>query len=573
MSVTVARSAGFCWGVRRALDCVLEELKRGRGPFTFYGPLVHNPQVLEALGQRGATVWDGGERNAPGGGTLFLRTHGVSSAEMSRLSQLPVRLCNLTCPRVARVQALARKYASQARDIVILGDPDHAEVIALMSYAGDAAHLIGGPEDIDRLPALNGPVLLAQTTQNKRVFERCARSLSSLCPDLVVENTICDSTDRRQDELRSLCGHADFVVIVGGSRSANTARLTVIARDEEGVPSRQVETADDIEPAEISRHRKILVTAGASTPSWSIRKVRERLLEIQGRTRPVGMLRALLRSMVFSSTHLLAAVIALGAATGLALVGRPWWLPSAAAALTVFGLHNLNALLESSQPRFTSLGRDEYVRAGAGRRLRAISLAMIPLSIATSAAVGPILAAGHAAVWLLFGLYSLPLLDRARFPWSNLRNLPGSRDLLFAGAWSLLISVLPFLQLGGGPGDAHMWLWSAALFALMMSRSLIMDLLDIQGDAFVGRETLPTMLGTTTGRLLLYSSLLVAAGIPSLFLGPAAAGLAVAPAYLAGVSIWLLLRRFPSEIGVRLLIDGGLMLAGAVPLLIWLLRG
>ena len=573
MGVTVARNAGFCWGVRRALDSVLEELKRGPGPFVVFGPLVHNPQVLAALRERGVEVWEGGADKAPDAGVLFLRTHGVSAEEMERLSKLPVRLRNLTCPRVARAQGLARKYSHSDRDIVILGDPDHAEVIALLSYSGDRAHLVTGQSDLGNLEGLHRPVLLSQTTQNRKLFERVSAILREEYPDLLVEDTICDSTDSRQDELRRLCPKADCVVVVGGSRSANTARLTSIA-GEEGSAAFQVETAEDLPEQELSRFRKVLVTAGASTPSWSIRRVRERLLEIQGRTRPVGTLLGLLRAAFFSSLYIVPAALALGAASGVALEGSPWWLASIPASLTIFALHNLNAIVEVAQPRFTSLGRDAYVRRNRSWLLK-LAILMVPISLIIAGLMGLVFLLGYLGVWLLFGAYSLPLLKRGQFISSWLRALPGSRDLLFAGAWSLLLSVLPFVGLGGSLGDGSMWIWSAALFMLLMARSLMLDLLDIQGDAFVGRETLPTLLGTATGRSLLHLCLLLAtilpiAGSVLLDLEAAAAVFSVAPLALVAVSIWLRMQRFPSEVTVRLFVDGGLLLAGLAPLVLWL---
>ncbi|MBN1433429.1 4-hydroxy-3-methylbut-2-enyl diphosphate reductase, partial [Candidatus Fermentibacterales bacterium] len=409
MSVTVARSAGFCWGVRRAVDCVLDELKKGgRGPFLLYGPLVHNPQVLEALRQRGVDVWNGEEESAPASGVLFLRTHGVSAGEMERLSGLPTRLRNLVCPRVARVQALARKHSLEGdRDILILGDPDHSEVIALLSYAGPRARLISGLADLDALPPLTRPVLLAQTTQNELLFERVAERLAGEYPDLLVERTICDSTDERQEELRALCPRADCVVVVGGANSANTSRLTAIAA-EEGLPAFQVETADDLPLAALSAHRRILVTAGASTPSWVIGKVRERLLEMQGSARPGGGLLRFLRTIVFSSLYVAPAALALGAASGVAMGGEPWIRPALPACLAVLGLHSLNAILETARPRFASFGRDSFVRANRSWLL-AVALLCIPASIALGAMQGLLPAAGYAGVWLLFVVYSLPL--------------------------------------------------------------------------------------------------------------------------------------------------------------------
>lgn len=572
MSVIVARTAGFCWGVRRAIDKVLNELKKSQGPFKAYGPIVHNPQVLEALRDRGVEECLDISRIKNEDGTLFLRTHGISVEELDILSRLPVKLSDLTCPRVARALALAGKYTAAGRDIIILGDADHAEVKALKSYACGKAAVIAGTDQIKNLPALEDPVLISQTTQNEKLFSKVVQVLQGIYPDLTVCNTICGSTDRRQEELRKLCPKVDCVVIVGGRSSANTKRLTSIA-SEEGLPAFQIETAEELDQEELTGFLRILLTAGASTPGWSIRKVREKLLEIQGSRKPVGKLMKFIRILVFTNIHLVLAAASIGAAGGIILDGFPWWMKSIPAVLTIYAIHTFNGILESGQSKFTALGRQKFIRQNR-TRLFLISLISMIASLVISFIYGYTWFLIVFAVWILFGLYSMPLLVLEKTPISWFRTLPGSRDIMFAGTWSLLLAFLPHAGSGRSITEGSAWLWAAALFLLLTARSLILDLVDILGDAFVGRETIPNNLGIKKSKNLLYSCLLASGLIPLigvfiLNLKFSFLGFIASPLFVAIASIWLKKQSFPSEVSVRLVVDSGLFLAGALPLMLW----
>ncbi|HOZ18099.1 MAG TPA: 4-hydroxy-3-methylbut-2-enyl diphosphate reductase [Candidatus Fermentibacter daniensis] len=339
MSVTVARSSGFCWGVRRAVDLVLAELKRGKGPFRVVGPLVHNPLVLEALAERGVECCE--DPCTTDGGVLFLRTHGTTLEERRILSENEsVKIKDLTCPRVGRALSVAGSRRAEGHDVIILGDPGHQEVRALRSYAGgESSFVIQGPSDVAALPPLGNPFLLSQTTQDYELFDRTVEALLDRFPNLRWENTICESTSSRQEELRRLFPNADCVVVVGGRDSANTARLAAIAGDH-GLPAMLVEKAEDLDPAVIGAFRRIVLTAGASTPSWAIRRVLGRLQEIQG-TRVRAAYR-ILRNLVFANWHILVTALLIGLAGG-AMTGRSAMsrlLPSVVSALVLFALHN-----------------------------------------------------------------------------------------------------------------------------------------------------------------------------------------------------------------------------------------
>lgn len=565
MSVTVARTAGFCWGVRRAVDLVLAEIKRGRGPYMVYGQLVHNPQVIEALAQRGVGVCD--DPCCMDGGTLFLRTHGVTLDEKESLEELPVRLRDLICPKVKRALELARRMAGRGYDLVILGDEGHQEVRAIRSYAGDGSHVISGPEDVDRLPELERPFLLSQTTQDTAAWERSLARLRERFGEVEHANTICGSTRQRQQELRQLCRSVDCVVVVGGRNSANTRRLAAIA-SEEGLPVFRVETAAELDEEALSDCENILLTAGASTPSWSIRKVRERLHEIQGLSARTGYARRLVRDLVFSSAHVPPAAVLIGLAGWRLLNGGSWLLPVLSSSLVLFAMHLMNSILETGVCTAACHRRQEYIAA---HRRAHVTVAVSSLAGALLlAAMAGVIWVGAVAVSLVgFLLYSLPLVG-GTLPVGGLRALPGARDVLFALAWSILLGLLPGLAAAGG-SLGPVLLWSGALFWLFLGRSVLVDLMDLQGDALMGLDTIPLKLGEAWSvRLLMGSAALsaaaVAAGAAAGYLPAQALGFLVAPCWMVAGYFTMRRSAFPSELGSRFATDGSLFAAGIATL-------
>ncbi len=567
MSVTVARTSGFCWGVRRAVDMVLAEIKKGRGPFLVFGPLVHNPQVLGALLERGVGM--SRDPSDADGGTLFIRTHGITREERAAIERPGVSVRDLTCPRVGRALALARAKSREGYEVVILGDEGHQEVRAIRSYAGgERAFVISGPGDAAALPQLSKPFLMTQTTQDSEVFEAVLEAMRGRFPGLEWESTICESTGMRQNELRSLLPKADCVVVVGGRESANTARLASIAR-EAGLPVFQVESQDELDPRELRGFRRVVLTAGASTPSWVIRRVRGRLLEMQGEN--VGKALGAVRTLVLGNFHVLPAAFALGAASAVVAGSAAWLSAILSGALALFALQGLHTVLEAGFSPTPGEERRAFV-VRCRNPLTAAYFSALAVSVTVSAFLPPLWGAFLAGAVGLFAAYSLPLLKSAGSPPSGLRSIPGSRDLLFSSSWALLLCIMPYLTLGGPAGLPAVGIWSLQMVLLLMGRSLLLDLVDLQGDAMLGRDTIPLALGRTRSEVLFWSCsalpvILVACGwarglLPAAGLGSLAGSLWLAVGYT------LLTRNpFPSELSARLAADGSLFAAGIVPVL------
>jgi 4-hydroxy-3-methylbut-2-enyl diphosphate reductase len=520
---------------------------------------------MEALAERGVKVCDDPE--ALSGGTLFLRTHGVTLSEREWLESLPVTVRDLTCPRVGRALTLAGLRHEEGYRIVILGDPGHQEVIALRSCAGEDSLVISGPDDVDGLPDLEKPFLLSQTTQSTDLFAETLKALERRFPEVDSECTICGSTGRRQAELRELCPKADCVVVVGGRQSANTARLVQIAK-EEGLPVIHVESHNELDHGSIREYRNILVTAGASTPNWSIRKVREKLLEIQGEGGS-GRMRTLIRNLVFANLHLIPIALIVGAAGSRLIGGASWRLSIASSSLLLFSFHTLTAVFESTVSKFASQKRQEFVLRNRGLLAVCAIVAMIA-AIVMSVHVGLEWAAVTGVATMLFLVYSLPLLKGRSLLPEGLRRVPGSRDMLFALGWAVLLALLPALTLSAVPSLRVTLIWPASLFLLFLARSIFVDLVDLQGDALLGLDTIPLSLGAARSRMLLLfcavlSSLIQVTAVITGVLPLEALGFLAAPVWLLSGLVMLERSALPTELSVRIAADGSLFLAGLVP--------
>ncbi len=275
MQVLLAKSAGFCVGVRRAVETALAVAAESGTPVFTDGPLIHNPGLLAELERRGVRIADD-PATVPSDATLVVRAHGIPPTRRKRLLAAPFRLVDATCPEVARIQGTIRARVARGRSIVILGDAGHAEVVGLLGHAEGRGHVVASASDVEALPADLAPVtLVAQSTQDENVFAAVAAAVRARFPGAEILDTICAATRSRQSELRDLAARADMLVVVGSPTSANTRRLadigarlrpTILARD-----------AEDIRPADFVAAKVVGLTAGASTPDRAIQAVRARL--------------------------------------------------------------------------------------------------------------------------------------------------------------------------------------------------------------------------------------------------------------------------------------------------------
>ncbi len=273
MKVLLARSAGFCWGVKRAVDKARSLASARAQPVYTDGPLIHNDQMMGQLRQEG--IRECRDASALVGGTLMVRAHGIPPARRKRLRELPVALVDATCPDVAKIQGLIRKHTRRGYHVLIYGDEGHAEVEGLMGFAEGRGHVIGTPGDVARLPAFSPVCLVAQSTQFPEAFDAVVEAVRRRFPDAEILDTICKSTRDRQRELVEIAARVDAIVVVGGAHSANTVRLVELASTHK--PTYHVQTADQLDPADFRDCKSVGLTAGASTPTFIIEDVRNAL--------------------------------------------------------------------------------------------------------------------------------------------------------------------------------------------------------------------------------------------------------------------------------------------------------
>lgn len=496
MRVRLAKTAGFCMGVRRAMEMVLAEANRGEGPIYTFGPLIHNHQVLDLLKEKGVhEIEDAGDLRK---GTVVIRAHGIPPEERKKLKATGLRIINATCPRVAKVQALIRSHTRKGFHAVIVGDKEHAEVVGLHGCAeGGKAHVINSVAEIESLPLSGDLVVVAQTTQEARVFDEICRKILEKNKGAKIFDTICDATHNRQAEVRSFKGQVDGVVVVGGYHSGNTRRLVQVAR-EEGLETFHVETEKDLDKEALAEMDTVGVTAGASTPNWMIKAVLRELEGIQGKKEGVVIqgIKKALRFLIF--TNIWAAIGAFSLAhAAILLAGRPPdVIHPSIAALYIWAMRILNRFLdrgastynEPDRASFYKKHRPVLVLSGAGAVAVALALAW-SLGWAILLAV-----AGVSALGIVYSIPIVPVRLREKWKRVKIKDIPGSKTFAESLAWGVVIALIPLLENGKSALAAE---FINFLFVLSVAnvRSALFDIFQSQGDLIVGVETLPITIG------------------------------------------------------------------------------
>jgi 4-hydroxy-3-methylbut-2-enyl diphosphate reductase len=274
LRVRISESAGFCWGVERALELAVKAAEDAPGPVRSLGPLIHNPGVIADLEQRGVNVISHPDQAA--GGTVILRSHGVPREVKQQLDATDTLVVDATCRFVKSAQEKAAKLQRQGYFVLILGETDHPEVLALRSYAGENSLVVesaaGLPEE---LPSQRVGVVV-QTTQSQEHLAELAEYLAPRTRELLVYNTICSATEQRQTAAMAMAEQVDAVVVVGGRNSGNTRRLAELCAARQP-KTYHVESADELDPVWFRGLEVVGITAGASTPPEQIKAVADRL--------------------------------------------------------------------------------------------------------------------------------------------------------------------------------------------------------------------------------------------------------------------------------------------------------
>ena len=498
-------------GVRRAMEMVLSEANKQKGPVYTFGPLIHNKQVLELLESKQVI-----EVNDPKGiddGPLVIRAHGIPPDQRKIIKSSKLRLIDATCPRVARVQAIIRYHTNKGYDSVIVGDKGHAEVIGLVGYGNGRAFVINSISEIFNLPETEKIIVVAQTTQNEKKYSAIVKAIKSRFPKALIFETICDATRNRQEEIRSFAGHIDGMVVVGGYHSGNTQRLARVSSDS-GIPTFHVETEKDLEKERLSSMEVIGITAGASTPNWMIKNVLKEIESIRSRKETLSGQRIKLASKVLLLSNLGVATgaFSLAYAAGI-LSGRiPGLAYPLLAFLYIYAMHVLNRFLDKGASTYNDPERANFY--GKHRFLLILSgIFSIAGALAISWHLGVVIFIAMCGLSLLGISYGITIVpERLRHLWrySKIKDIPGSKTISEALAWGAVITLIPMLGTSGIN-------WFASLiafifvFSVVYVRSALFDIFQVQGDLIVGMETLPITLGEKRTLFLLKGIILSSA--------------------------------------------------------------
>jgi small subunit ribosomal protein S1 len=275
LKVIRAEKAGFCFGVKRALD--MAERTVHTSNTASLGPLIHNQQVVEKMEKQGVRVVDA-VKEAQQGDTLIIRSHGVPPEVYQEAKGSQIQVVDATCPFVQKAQRLAAE-SSKNSQVIVVGDKNHPEVQGILGWAGGSAMAIEKIEEACQLPFYERLSVLAQTTQPAANFHEIVEELRKHTKELQVHNTICNATEERQTVARELSGRVDLMIVVGGKNSANTRKLAGICS--ERTKTHLIETADELQENWFNGIKTVGLTAGASTPDWIIEEVYKTMTDME----------------------------------------------------------------------------------------------------------------------------------------------------------------------------------------------------------------------------------------------------------------------------------------------------
>ena len=556
VQICVAKSAGFCPGVKSAIDKVLELSKQRTKKIYTLGPLIHNRQVIETLKEKNIDSIDSPDEIKDKDCIVVIRAHGIPPLEEAKLRSVGCEVVDATCPLVKRAQEKIRIYALQGYETIIVGDKKHAEITGLLGYTEGKGRVISGPEEVKDLPHLDKANVVAQTTQEPDVFAETAEMLKSKADTLVVSNTICHPTTHRQKETVEQSQKADLVIVVGGKNSANTTRLFQIA-NRIAKKAIHIEKTDDLNKKIFNGVSKVFITAGASTPSWMIENIADSVRQILERPRnPVlAFLSMMWRLAITGSLFTALSAVALTYVC-MKLENSPVS-PKlmAMAGLFVFSLHTLNRALEKGTSSSDKVRQFLFSKhKNFSHSIAYISgAAALMLSLTINWKV--FLAA--AFFWIIGILYP----HKTQYKLANFgKFFPTSKDLFTTFGWAYMCAYVPALQ-GAGLGISKYSIYAVFFaFLLVFMRSVLCGVVQVHSDLIVGRENFYKAVGhLPTFITLFFFYSMLSATLFALYLMDWKTKLVLS--LLAGLAYYIVLliffakRKIPERITADTLID------------------
>ncbi len=275
MKVIKAKTAGFCFGVKRAVDTVYEQVDTCSGPIYTYGPIIHNEEVVKDMESKGVVVLRTEEElDDISGGTVIIRSHGVEKRIYDKLEAKGIRIVDATCPFVKKIHNIVQKESAAGKYILIIGSPDHPEVIGIRGWSGEHAAVVQNADDIENIDfSKNRKIcVVSQTTFNYNKFKDLVEIIKKKSYDIIVLNTICNATKERQTEAESIAESVDAMIVIGDKHSSNTQKLFEICRKACN-NTYYIQTLDDLDLNQLGSVETVGITAGASTPNNIIEEV------------------------------------------------------------------------------------------------------------------------------------------------------------------------------------------------------------------------------------------------------------------------------------------------------------
>lgn len=503
MKINIAKTAGFCMGVKRAVDMAFEHVRKAKGPVYTFGPLIHNPQVQELLKARGVSMLE--KIPAQGAGTVIIRAHGIPPQQREALINAGFDLIDVTCPKVVKVQKIIEKYHNEGYAVIILGEKDHPEITGLNGFAANQAYIALNMAELQALPVFEKAVIVAQTTLNQDLFETARGWVKNEHPHYKIINTICNSTERRQQELRGMRDSVDGYVIVGGLDSGNTRRLAEIARAT-GRPALHVESARELTPANCApfiNAGKVALSAGASSPNWTIQAVNHTLQIMSLKRLSWRWFLARLTPLLY----LAHTPLALACLTYICqhFYGISFNLLPITAFCYGWSMHVTSKISGTKAAGFHApLLSDVYARHKNTLTVSCIIAGILALALGFY--IGRPVGIAIAILFALRFLYDFWPLAR-RFPgqYNYFIDMPYTKALVVAVAWGEIAGTL------SGWGLPGLLVFSVSIWAALLAFARVMcqDLFAMQTDRICGQTTFVLLLGVRTG--LLFTGVLLLA--------------------------------------------------------------
>jgi len=563
IQITVAKSAGFCPGVKNAIDKVLELAKHSQKNIYTLGPLIHNKQVIETLKEKNINAVNSVDEIKDKNAILVIRAHGIPPEEETALRSLGLEVVDATCPLVKHVQENIREHAQKGYATIIVGDRDHAEVIGLMGYTESRGYVVNGPDEVKDLPRLEKANIVAQTTQEGHVFLAAADEARKIAGELAVSNTICNPTRQRQKETVEFSKNSDLVIVVGGKNSANTARLFQIC-ERLAKKAVHIEKEDELKAGLFEGASKIFITAGASTPSWMIEKVLEKARELAGQTES-PLLDKLAFGWKLIVTGSLYTAVAAASLTYVCvkLEGAPvngkFLLM---AGLFAFSLHMANRAVEKGAAAPDRARKLLFVKYRAQSRFTAMLCGAFAIFL--SAALGWKVFLTAAFFWFIGMLYpyKMPL------GFEKFGNFPASKDILTALGWAFMCAYAPGLWHGGALSNSTQLAVFFA-FLLVFTRSVLFGVSHAHSDMIVGKENFYKAAGPRLTYFTLFTIFILLSAILVFLKGAGwkpelAAALLTGMLYYLGLMLFFYFSKIPERITAETLIDTQFLILAAL---------